>query len=240
MFDFAVDMGIVEDTPCKNIRMPKKDHKEATYFSIEEVSALLEALSALQSDELKFKVAIYLGLFGGLRKGEIMGLNREDIDFERCEVSIRRTRMIKPKEGIYEDTPKTDKSIRTVALPPEVMAEIRRLIGQQKEQKLQLQNQYRESPALLRNDHGDPLYPQVLQRWFTRFLEKNSLPHAGLHSLRHTHASMLVHLGTNEMQVSSRLGHSQLSTTLNIYTHLFEDADKKIAEDLSSNFLKAR
>ena len=238
MFDFAVDMGIVEDTPCKNIRMPKKDHKEATYFSIEEVSALLEALSALQSDELKFKVAIYLGLFGGLRKGEIMGLNREDIDFERCEVSIRRTRMIKPKEGIYEDTPKTDKSIRTVALPPEVMAEIRRLIGQQKEQKLQLQNQYRESPALLRNDHGDPLYPQVLQRWFTRFLEKNSLPHAGLHSLRHTHASMLVHLGTNEMQVSSRLGHSQLSTTLNIYTHLFEDARQKNSGGFIVEFLE--
>ena len=240
MFDFAVDMGIVEDTPCKNIRMPKKDHKEASYFSIEEVNALLEALSALQSNELRYKVAIYLGLFGGLRKGEIMGLNREDVDFERCEISIRRTRMIKPKEGIYEDTPKTDKSIRTVALPPEVMAEIRRLIGQQKEQKLQLQNQYHDSPALLRNDHGDPLYPQVLQRWFTRFLEKNSLPHAGLHSLRHTHASMLVYIGTDKMQVSTRLGHSQLSTTLNIYTHLFEDADKKIAEDLSSNFLKAR
>ncbi len=240
MFDFAVDMGIIEDTPCKNIRMPKKDHKEATYFTIEEVSALLEALSALQSDELRYKVAIYLGLFGGLRKGEIMGLNREDVDFERCEVSIRRTRMIKPKEGVYEDTPKTDKSIRTIALPPEVMAEIRRLIGQQKEQKLQLQNQYHDSPALLRNDHGAPLYPQVLQRWFTRFLEKNNLPHAGLHSLRHTHASMLVYLGTDKMQVSTRLGHSQLSTTLNIYTHLFEDADKKVAEDLSSNFLKAR
>lgn len=240
MFDFAVDMGIVEDTPCKNIRMPKKTHKEATFFTIEEVSALLRALEALQTDELKFKVAIYLGLFGGLRKGEIMGLNREDVDFEKCEVHIRRTRMIKPKEGIYEDTPKTDKSIRTVALPPEVITEIRMLIAQQKEQKLQLQNQYHDSPALLRNDHGGPLYPQVLQRWFTRFLEKNSLPHAGLHSLRHTHASMLVYLGTDKMQVSTRLGHSQLSTTLNIYTHLFENADKKVAEDLSSNFLKAR
>lgn len=240
MFDFAVDMGIVGDTPCKNIRMPKKTHKEATYFTIEEVNTLLGALEALPAEELKFKVAIYLGLFGGIRKGEIMGLNREDIDFERGEIAIRRTRMIKPKEGVYEDTPKTDKSIRTVALPPEVMSEIWLLIAQQKEQKLQLQNQYHDSPALLRNDHGDPLYPQVLQRWFTRFLEKNSLPHAGLHSLRHTHASMLVYLGADKMQVSTRLGHSQLSTTLNIYTHLFENADKKIAADLSSNFLKAR
>ena len=106
MFDFAVDMGIIEDTPCKNIRMPKKDHKEATYFSIDEVTALLEALSALQSDELRYKVAIYLGLFGGLRKGEIMGLNREDVDFERCEISIRRTRMIKPKEASMKTRPR--------------------------------------------------------------------------------------------------------------------------------------
>lgn len=240
MFEFAVDMGIVEDTPCKNIRMPKKTHKEANYFSLDEVKVLLEALEALPAAELKFKVAIYLGLFGGLRKGEIMGLNREDADFDRNEITIKRTRMIKPGEGIYEDTPKTDKSIRAVTLPGEVMTEIRRLIAQQKEMKLQLHNQYHDSAALLRSDSGDPLYPQVLQRWFTRFLQKNGLRHVGLHSLRHTHASMLAYLGTDKMQVSTRLGHSQLSTTLNIYTHLFENADRKIAEDLSSSFLNAR
>ena len=240
MFEFAVDMGIVEDTPCKNIRMPKKTHKEANYFSLDEVKVLLKALEALPAAELKFKVAIYLGLFGGLRKGEIMGLNREDVDFDRNEITIKRTRMIKPGEGIYEDTPKTDKSIRAVTLPGEVVTEIRRLIAQQKEMKLQLHNQYHDSAALLRSDSGDPLYPQVLQRWFTRFLQKNGLRHVGLHSLRHTHASMLAYLGTDKMQVSTRLGHSQLSTTLNIYTHLFENADRKIAEDLSSSFLNAR
>ena len=174
-----------------NIRMPKKTHKEANYFSLDEVKVLLEALEALPAAELKFKVAISLGLFGGLRKGEIMGLNREDVDFDRNEITIKRTRMIKPGEGIYEDTPKTDKSIRAVTLPGEVMTEIRRLIAQQKEMKLQLHNQYHDSAALLRSDSGDPLYPQVLQRWFTRFLQKNGLRHVGLHSLRHTHASML-------------------------------------------------
>lgn len=240
MFDFAIDMGILEDTPCKNIRMPKKLHKEADYYSMEEVTSLLEALRALPADENKFRVAIYLGLFGGLRKAEILGLNWDDIDFDKNEISIRRTRMIKPKEGIYEDTPKTDKSIRTIALPQEIMSSIRLLNAQQKELKLQLRNKYNDSPALLRNDSGDPLYPQVLQRWFTRFLEKNNLRHIGLHSLRHTHASMLAYLGTDKMQVSTRLGHSQLSTTLNIYTHLFENADRKIAEELSSSFFKAQ
>ena len=101
-----------------------------------------------------------------------------------------------------------------------------------------LQNKYEDCPAIFRGDNGTPLYPQVLQRWFTRFLENNNLRHVGLHSLRHTHASMLAYIGTDKMQVSSRLGHSQLSTTLNIYTHLFENADKHIASDLSKQFFK--
>ena len=81
MFEFAVDMGIVEDTPCKNIRMPKKTHKEANYFSLDEVKVLLEALEALPAAELKFKVAIYLGLFGGLRKW--CGIKKVDSLFSR-------------------------------------------------------------------------------------------------------------------------------------------------------------
>ena len=148
--------------------------------------------------------------------------------------------MIGPKRGIYEDTPKTEKSIRTITLPGEIISMLRSLQIQQKEAKLLLANKYEDSPAVLRGDFGKPLYPQVLQRWFTQFLSEHSLKNIGLHGLRHTHASMLAHMGTDKMQVSNRLGHSQLSTTLNIYTHLFEEADKTIADSLSNQFFKAK
>lgn len=238
MLSFAVDMGIVDASPCQNIRLPKLKKKEADYYTIEEVSSLLDALNKLESKNLKYKVAIYIALFGGLRKGEILGLNWDDVNFNENTINIRRTRMIKPGEGIYEDTPKTDRSNRAITLPAEIMSMLKKLKAQQLELKMLLQNKYEDCPAIFRGDNGTPLYPQVLQRWFTRFLENNNLRHIGLHSLRHTHASMLAYIGTDKMQVSSRLGHSQLSTTLNIYTHLFENADKHIASDLSKQFLK--
>ncbi|WP_415928869.1 tyrosine-type recombinase/integrase [Zhenpiania hominis] len=240
IMDFAIDMGIISDTPCKNIRLPKKEHKEATYYGHSEMERLLEALSALSGDELKFKVAIYLALFGGLRKSEILGLNWEDVNYETGEIKICRTRQIAPKVGVYEDTPKTEKSARSIVLPKEVVFLLKSLKVQQSEAKLMLANKYEDSPAVLRGDFGKPLYPQVLQRWFTSFLKENNLPHIGLHGLRHTHASMLAHMGADKMQVSTRLGHSQLSTTLNIYTHLFEEADRTIADNLSQQFFSKK
>ena len=190
-------------------------------------------MNKIEPKNLKYKVAVYIALFGGLRKGEILGLNWDDVNFNESTIRIKRTRMIKPGEGIYEDTPN-----RAIALPVEIMSMLKTLKAQQLELKLLLQNKYEDCLAIFRGDNGMPLYPQVLQRWFARFLEDNGLRHIGLHSLRHTHASMLIYLGTDKMQVSSRLGHSQLSTTLNIYTHLFEDSDKRIASDLSDQFLK--
>lgn len=240
IMEFAIDMEFIQDTPCKNIRLPKKEHHEAEYYNLEEVKSLLKALDSLPAEELKFKVAIYIALFGGLRKSEILGLNWEDVDLETRKVEIKRTRMIGPDIGVYEDTPKTDKSVRTIVLPEEIMNMLRALHAQQSELKLRLSNQYEDSPAILRGDFGKPLYPQVLQRWFTRFTEEHGLRHIGLHGLRHTHASMLAYMGADKMQVSTRLGHSQLSTTLNIYTHLFEEADKTIADNLSDQFLKAK
>lgn len=235
---YAVDMEIIDDTPCKNVRLPKKDHTEANYYDIENVKKLIVALEATLEDELVYKCAVLVLLFGGLRKGEVLGLNWADIDFADQSIHVHRTRMIGPNIGVYEDTPKTASSVRYVTLPKQVMDTLKQLQIQQKKRQLELG--YIGSDAVLQGVLGQPLYPQVLQRWFTRFITRSGLPKITLHGLRHTHASMLAHMNTDKMQISERLGHSELSTTLNIYTHLFENADKKIAEDLQSAYLIAK
>lgn len=237
MMQFAIDMDIIEDTPCKNIRFPKREATEAVSYTIEEVNALLSALDSVSSDELKYKVGIYIALFGGLRKGEILGLNWEDINFDTGELTISRTRMRANKVGAFEDTPKTEKSKRTVTVPMEIIDMLRDLQLQQKKTKLLLREKYIDSPAVLRSELGKPLFPDTFHKWFKRFIEKNELKPIGLHGLRHTHASMLASLGEDKVKVSNRLGHSQLSTTLNIYTHLFEESDRTLADNLSRNFL---
>lgn len=79
---------------------------------------MLNALELLPQYDLKYKVAIYIALFGGLRKAEILGLNWSD--FDGANIKIRRTRMIKRGEGVYESTPKTSGSSRLVSLPQQI------------------------------------------------------------------------------------------------------------------------
>lgn len=234
IMQFGIHMDIIDQSPCRDIILPKKEQKEAKYYSKEEVSDLLEALDRVPQEELKYKAAIYIALFGGLRKGEIAGLNWEDVDMESGQISIKRTRMIQTGSGIYEDVPKTEKSIRTITLPSQVISLLRSLRAQQNEEKLRLGSKWEDSPALLKNSFGAPLYPQMLHRWFSQFIKENKLPSITLHGLRHTHTSLLAYMQTDKVEISKRLGHSQVSTTLNIYTHLFEDSDKHIADDLSA------
>ena len=240
IMEFGIRINELNDTPCQHITMPKKTATEAEYYDQKEVNDLLVSLDKLPANELHFKICIYIMLFGGLRKGELLGLDWGDIDFDEKTIQIHRTRQIAPKIGVYEDTPKTLKSNRTISLPVEIFDMLNQLKAQQLERKLQLQNKYKDSPAIIQSPDGDCLYPQLLQRWFLNFCKKSNLKYVGLHGLRHTHASMLANMGTDKMQLSRRLGHSQLSTTMNIYTHLFEDTDKSIADDLSALYMNVK
>ena len=235
IMNYAVDMDVIDENPCKRIKLPKNTKREISYYGIDEVRDLLKALDSL--DNLTLKTAILILLFGGLRKGELLGLNWDDVDFKTNQIHIHRTRMVEAGKGLYEDTPKTASSVRYVGLPPEVMTCLAELKKTQESESEALGSMYESSPAVLRGSFGAPLYPSVFHRQFERFIKDSGLPRITLHGLRHTHASMLAHMNTDKMQISERLGHSELSTTLNIYTHLFENADKKIAENLQTIFL---
>lgn len=235
---YAVKWGYLEKNPCDKVTLPRKKKVEAKYYTSDEVKRLIQALNVNLDDELEYKVAIYLGLFAGLRKGEILGINEEDVLFETSEIRIVRARMIAPQIGPYEDTPKTESSNRIISVPRELMDMIRLLLQKQSGRKKFWGNKWQGSKALLKGERGGPLYPQNLQRWFTKFLEQNALPHIGLHGLRHTHTAMLASMTDDLAQISRRLGHSELSTTLNIYTHLFENNDRKLSDSISERFLK--
>ena len=233
----AVECEYLEKNPADNVSLPSMKHKEATYYTKEDTLALLKALNTLTGHELTYKVGILLALFGGLRKGEILGLDYDNVDFENNKINITQTRMVEVKNGVYTDTPKSVKSVRTITLPKEVMNEIRKLQEQQEYEKEHMPSDvWQRSNAVLKNEVGLPLYPQVLYRWFKRFQKKHCLPDMGLHGLRHTHASMLIDDGRNVEEVSKRMGHADKSTTWNIYCHLFEDSDEDTAESLSNKY----
>jgi len=230
-YEWSIDMDILKSNPCDHVRKPKLQKKEAQSYSEAEVKTLLDAMGVMPEEDVNYKAAIMLALLCGLRRGEICGLNWEDVDLLKSRLKIVRTRNLDVKVGIYIDTPKTEKSVRQLTMPKELTDVLKDL----KEYQEVAASYYAvDSDAVIRSSTGAPIWPNSLGSWISDYEEKIGLPRIGMHGLRHTNASMMVNANLDVAKVSRRLGHSNISTTLNIYTHLFEADDKQIADDISS------
>lgn len=235
VYAWALKEEKVSKNPCRGIAYPTPTHTEARYLKEPEVLLLLDRLEMVSKDDLKYKAAIYIALFGGLRKSEILGLNREDFNSTLNTLKIGRTRQVGAKIGVYEDTTKTEKSQRVATVPVEISQMLKDMTKLQDESAALLGTEWRGSPALFLGQFGQSLYPMALPKWFDKFQDTQGLHKINLHGLRHTHASMLIHMDKDKMQISRRLGHAKLSTTLDVYAHLFVE-ENTIAEDLSKEF----
>ena len=105
--DYAVKMGMIPDNPCRNVTVPKMDKKEIDCYSLEEAAHFLKLL---EQEPLKYQAFFQLAIFGGFRRGELLGLEWKDIDFDTCLVSVRRTSQYTKAKGVYTDTTKTESS----------------------------------------------------------------------------------------------------------------------------------
>ena len=178
-------------------------------------------------------VAIELMLFCGLRRSEVLGLRTVNIDMINRTVHVENARNRIGAESFMEGT-KTAGSNRTLSLPAFIYADIRELISLHEENALRDKN-LPDTDYLILGEWGEPVHPSVLYTKLKRFEKQYDLPDVSLHGLRHTYASMLKWAGRDLVEISGQLGHSQQTTTLNIYTHLFQDAlsaSKSIASDL--------
>lgn len=244
MFDFAQRiMRIITDNPCTDIVLPKVIKKESNSYQEEDALKILQILDNVPADDQALKCFMLLAIFGGFRKGEILGFDWQDLDLNHNTISVFRTRYRDSTEHeVFEDTPKTDRSLRTVTLPATVIKELKKLQTLQKKSKLQHGQYYVTDDypdAIMKKSNGELLNPDKPYKWFGKLCKDNGLQFTGVHTLRHTNASLLVDMGANYVDVSKRLGHAQLSTTLNIYTHLFKNKDEQRADQLDQFAQKA-
>lgn len=237
-YDWAIKKDIISKTPCEHIDLPALNKKETPSYTSEQLSELFKVLDALPESKLNYKVAALLALLCGFRRGEICGLDEDDV--QGNVVRITKTRNI-GKGGIFIDQPKTSNAIRQSTLPEVLKDEIHKLIIFNKKQKLLLGNKYANSPALIKNLLGEPLHPNTLTDWFNNLTAENNLPHVTLHGLRHTHVSMLVNANFDIARISRRVGHGDINITLSTYAHLFtqDDSDIKDTIDAKVRALKA-
>lgn len=231
---------------------PKNERKEANYIEIEDIERIL--FYSLQ-EPLKKQVALNLLIFTGCRRGEIMGLQWSDIDFKNNLINIKRTSLYSKDRGIYQDTPKTEQSKRSISVPAKVMELLRVYKKEYNTKRLALGTAWTDTGFLLVQENGKPMHPDTLTDYCSSFrtkynniIEKENkdrpktnklplLPHINPHAFRHSQASMLILSGLDCATVSKRLGHANISTTTNIYTHILHEADKKASDKLENILL---
>lgn len=231
----AVKEGLIPFNVASRATLPKAEHKEVNYFQPEQVAAIRDAL---EREPMKWKTLVHLLLITGARRGEVLGLKWDKVDFEGNRIYICNSILYAPDIGIYESTPKTERSRRYVALPPETMQLLRQYRAWQAGERLRLGEYYQNQDFLFTQDNGKPMHPDSVTEWLKRFSKRHDLPHINPHAFRHTMASMLYFNGVDSVSISKRLGHAQVSTTANIYAHVMEEADQRNADILSDIFLK--
>ena len=235
VLDQALKEGLVTVNVADRATPPKVEQRDVNYFQPEQVAAIREAL---EQEPIKWRALVHLLLITGARRGEILGLKWDKVDFNSNQVYICNNILYSADIGIYEDTPKTERSKRYVSLPTETMQLLRQYKAWQNAERLRLGEYYQDKGFVFAQDTGGPMHPDSVTTWLARFSKRHGLPHVNAHAFRHTMASMLYFNGVDSVSISKRLGHAQVSTTANIYAHVMEAADKKNADILADVFLK--
>lgn len=229
---YAKKCGIIDDNPCKDITFTKSVKKEKEVYSLEEAKVLLALVDEKAPTE--YKLFFNLLAYSGMRRGEALGLEYKDIDFESSVLSIRRTSNYHQGYGVYTDTPKTKSSYRSLYIQPKVLTLIKLLQAEQKQQAIACGDQWVDSDRLFITWNGKPLHPSAPYKWLNRFCEREKVSFKGLHSFRHFVASQALASGVDVKSVSTMLGHSQTSTTLNIYAHSIQQANEKALNSVAN------
>ena len=227
VMNYAIKCGLIKDNPCKNVKVVKTEKREREVYTLEEEIALLDRLKAKAPIEYVTMFMIYIYL--GLRRGEVMGLEWKDIDFDNGICSIVRTSQYRNSNtGIYTSTPKTKSSLRSLKMPDELITQLKAYKEQQGEKITACGDQWQETDRLFTTWNGRPLSPNQPFFWLERFCKAENLPFKGLHSFRHSFATNAITSGSIDIKtVSAILGHSMPSTTLSIYTHEVAQANAK-------------
>lgn len=220
-------MGMLKDNPCRNVILPAPAQKEKRIPTLEEAQQLL---ASLEGEPLQWRAFWTLAIYGGLRRGELLGLKWQDIDFDGRIITIARELQYNSEDGVYTDTPKTASSRRTLKLPAVVFDVLRQHRAAQAEYRLSIGDQWQGSEWIFTGMNGDPLNPNTPYNWLQRFCKRTNQPFYGIHALRHLNASLQISGGTDAKTVSANLGHSAVATTLNIYAHAFDEARARASE----------
>ena len=232
----AVRWDLLVNNPAERVKPPRVEQKEINCLNGDEINRMLDLL---KTEPLKYQAAVYIGVFGGLRSGEISALTWDDIDFETGKISVTKSAQYISGKGSFIKTPKNDSSKRELILPDIALQILKEHRKAQTAERLKLGSQWVDENYIFTRQNGKCIFCTTINHWFSKWIAKTDLPQITFHGLRHSNASVLIAHGTNIATVSKRLGHSRISTTSDIYTHAIGKMDYEAANMLDSIFTPA-
>ena len=244
MLETAVTLELINSNPCSKVKLSKiglssKDIRIRTdemIYSFEEVKNLLRKIDDAQ---LKYKVIVYLAIFTGCRREEILGLEWNDINFDTGEIRIERAIQYNVHDGTYEDDLKTSKSRRSCFVPQKILDILNkyRLFWEYQKNNAISKNICVETDKLFIQKNFSPMHPDSVTSWFSKFLKKVGLPHTRFHNLRHIHVSILIKMGMDLSSIADQAGHSDLQMITRVYPHNLNKKNYETAEYLKKALL---
>lgn len=252
----AVQWQLILNNPASRVKPPKVEKQEAKHFDIEQTEYIL---TLLDDEPIKYKTAVYMAIYGGMRLGELAGLEWADIDLDTGLLRIHQSLQHITGQGTFTKSTKNETSNRVIALPSTVINILHLYKVWQNGEKATLGDLWNEgSNYIFTTYNGNPIYPGTLSRWFHNFIKKHNekiinndtipkeekdkylLDEVNFHGLRHTSATILINQGLDVTTVSKRLGHARISTTTDIYSHSLKKADLEAANKLENLFNKSK
>lgn len=235
VLDYAVRMNLIADNPCRRANLPTAKHSEKDCYTLDEAQKFIDVL--LEKAPIVHQCFFLLAIYGGFRRAELCGLTWDNIDFDNQIVSVRKTLNYICGQGLQLDTPKTSKSERSLKLPAEIFAYLRKLQEfYSGEEKRLLDAWMGDNDFIFKTATGEPLSPNAPISWLKKFCRREGLRYVNIHSFRHLNASLLISNGVDVKTVQACLGHAQASTTMNIYAHSFMEVQAKASEAVASSF----
>lgn len=243
VFKYALSLRLIRSNPMDAVIRPKRKKRideerySAPYYEKEE---LLEFLEIAKNYPNPIYPIFRILAFTGLRKGELLALRWKDIDFEKRTLSVKQTLATCDKWEIKFQVPKTEKSLRTISIDSETLQVIKRWQLRQKEYflKMGIKPTKNGEQLLFVSEENKPLYLDYVNHNLKIIINENNLKRITPHGFRHTHCSLLFESGASLKEVQVRLGHTDIKTTMDIYTHVTkrqtEETANRFADFMSS------
>src|SRR5690606_27596422 len=229
----AVRKGLIRENPVHKVEGPQYEEEEARYMTPEEQAAFLEAARGERLEEFYI-----LGLHTGLRPSELLGLPWENVELEQGKLRVAQA-LHESGADIWIGRLKYESPYRTISLGREAVAALKRRRARQLQDKLKAGKDW-SPPKVEKPYSGNLVFTTETGGWLrrstiykhdlARVRERSGLHDVGLHTLRHTHAANMIHMGANALEVQRRLGHKDVAFTLKKYGHLFPNADERVAQ----------